>query len=334
MTLALNSFAHFLVDALCVTTLFSSGEAGDRLLIAILLYNTLAFSTQCIVGLLVDRCKTCKAPEAASIVCVVLGFALPLPFYLRIALVGLGNSVFHVTAGTVTLRQSGGKAWQLGVFVAPGAFGVTLGTLFPRWGLLLSALTLLCAAAILLTQKEDVCSPSSLTLPQGAGFPVLPAVLLACAVAVRALGGVAVSFPWKQSALHAFVMTFFVFAGKTVGGFLCDRFGAKRSAWISIPLAAVCIAFFNTNMPLSLLGQFLLNLSMPVTLWLLYLLMPDAPAFAFGLAASALWPGTIAGQFISLSSPYLRAFVILTFCFGVFAVVYSSGYLSRYKGRS
>ena len=40
------------------------------------------------------------------------------------------------------------------------------------------------------------------------------------------------------------------------------------------------------------MGQFLLNLTMPVTLWLLYLAMPDSPGFAFGLAASALWPGT------------------------------------------
>lgn len=334
LTLLLNSFAHFLVDALCVTTLFSSGEAGDRLLFGILLYNTLAFSTQCIVGLLIDRFRVCKAPEILSLVCVILGFALPLPFFFRVALVGLGNSVFHVAAGTVTLHQSSGKARQLGVFVAPGAFGVTLGSLFPRFGWILAGLMLLCAAAILLTQREDALRLPPPSLSKQSGFPVVPVVLLTCAVAVRALGGVAVAFPWKQTALHAFLMTFFVFAGKSAGGFVCDRLGAKRAAWISIPLAAVCVAFFSRSMPLSLLGQFLLNLSMPVTLWLLYLLMPDAPAFAFGLAASALWPGTIAGHFVSLSGPYLRIFVILTFCFGVFAIIYSSGYLSKHQVRS
>ena len=156
VTLLLNSIAHFLVDALCVTTLFSAAEAGERLLVGVVLYNTLAFSTQCVVGLLVDRLKREKTWELASFVLVILGFALPLPFYARIVLVGLGNSVFHVAAGTVTLRRSGEAAWPLGIFVAPGAFGVTLGTLFPRFGWLLAGLMVLCAAAIALTQQEPV----------------------------------------------------------------------------------------------------------------------------------------------------------------------------------
>ena len=258
--LILNSFAHFLVDALCVTTLFSAGESGVKLLFAVVLYNTLAFSTQCVVGLLIDRVDHCRQIEAASFALILLGFALPLPFYFRVALVGLGNSFFHVAAGTVTLRQSGGKARQLGVFVAPGAFGVTLGTLFPDFGWLLAALMLLCAVLIYILHKEPEGGAEH-RQEAAAGFPILPVVLLTCAVAVRAVGGVAVSFPWKHGAFHAFLMTFFVFAGKNAGGFVCDRIGAKRSAWISIPLAAVCIAFFCQSMPLSLLGQLLLNLT-------------------------------------------------------------------------
>ena len=328
MTLFFNSFAHFLVDALSITTLFSAGEAEERLLIGVLLYNTLAFSTQCVVGLFVDRFGRCRSLETLSFALVILGFALPLPFYARITLVGLGNSLFHVAAGTVTLEQSDGKAWPLGVFVAPGAFGVTLGTLYPRFGWVLAALMLLTAAALLL-RKEDAARPDGDTKRAEKGFPLLPVALLSIAVAVRALGGVAVSFPWKQTAFHAFAMTFFVFAGKSAGGFVCDRLGAKRSAWVSIPLAAVCIAFFSASMPLSLLGQFLLNLTMPVTLWLLYRLMPDAPAFSFGLAASALWPGTIAGYFIRLTGPWLWALVILSFCFGILAILYASRQLER-----
>ena len=327
MTLLLNSFSHFLVDALCVTALFSAGETGDSLLTGVLLYNTLAFSTQCFVGLLIDRCRSCKAPELASFALVLLGFALPLPFLLRIALFGLGNSLFHVAAGTVTLRRSGDRAWQLGVFVAPGAFGVTLGTLYPRFGWVLAALMLVCAVLLLLDKPEPEGWQGS--TKTASAFPATPVLLLTAAVAVRALGGVAVSFPWKETALDAFLMTAFVFAGKCAGGFVCDRLGAKRSAWLSIPLAAVCIAFFSQSMPLSLAGQLLLNLTMPVTLWLLYRLMPDSPGFAFGLAASALWPGTIAGRFISLSGPYLWVFVIVTFLFGLAAVLYCSAYLYK-----
>lgn len=328
MTLFLNSFAHFLVDALSITTLFSGGASGDSLLIGVLLYNTLAFSTQCIVGLVIDRFGHCRTWESAAFALVILGFALPVPFLARIALVGIGNSIFHVAAGTVTLQQSAGRAWSLGVFVAPGAFGVTLGTLFPRFGWALACLMAL-TAAILLLRKEESVPPVEERKPAGNSFPLLAVALLTVAVAVRALGGVAVSFPWKQTAFHAFLMTFFVFAGKAAGGFVCERLGAARSAWLSIPFAAVCIAFFSSNMPLSLLGQLLLNLTMPVTLWLLYRLMPDSPAFSFGLAASALWPGTIAGYFIQLSGPYLSTLVILSFCFGIFAILYASRFLSK-----
>ncbi len=322
MTLFLNSIAHFLVDALCITTLFSAGAEGNQLVLGVLLYNTLAFSLQCAAGLFVDRFGRCKAIETGSAALVILGFALPLPFFARIVLVGLGNCGFHVAAGTVTLQQSSGRAWQLGVFVAPGAFGVTLGTLYPRFGWILSAAMLLTALAILFRQ-EEASPPPDLPDRSASTSMILPVLLLTCAVAVRALGGVAVSFPWKQSALHAFVMTFFVFAGKAAGGFVCDRIGAKRSAWLSIPLAAVCIAFFSASMPLSLLGQFLLNLTMPVTLWLLYCLMPDEPAFSFGLAASALWPGTIAGQLFRITGPALWLCLILSFCFGLLAILYS-----------
>ncbi len=332
MTLFLNSFAHFLVDALSITTLFSAGATGDALLIGVLLYNTLAFSTQCIVGLVIDRFRNCRTWESAAFALVILGFALPAPFLVRIVLVGAGNSIFHVAAGTVTLRQSAGRAWPLGVFVAPGAFGVTLGTLFPRFGWVLACLMALTAAATLLRKEEPI--PSAVPgQPAGNGFPLLPVALLSVAVAIRALGGVAVSFPWKQTAFHAFLMTFFVFAGKAAGGFVFDRLGAARSAWLSVPLAAVCVAFFSASMPLSLLGQLLLNLTMPVTLWLLYRLMPDAPAFSFGLAASALWPGTIAGYFIQLSGPYLSTLVILSFCFGIFAILYASRFLTKTERR-
>lgn len=330
MTLFLYSFGHFLVDALCVTTLFSTGAEGERLLLGVLLYNTLAFSTQCIVGLLADRIGRGREGSIAAFALVILGFALPLPFYARILLVGVGNSIFHVAAGTLTLQRSGGKAWQLGVFVAPGAFGVTLGTLFPRFGWLLAAAMALCGVAVGLCKEKPAPLPAK-SAPKTDQFPLLPVVLLTIAVAARAVGGVAVSFPWKQTALHAFVMTAFVFLGKTAGGFVCDRIGARHSAWLSIPLAAVCIAFFSASMPLSLLGQFLLNLTMPVTLWLLYRLMPDAPGFAFGLAASALWPGTVAGYFISLSGPLLWVFVIITFCFGIFAILYTSTYIKKHS---
>ena len=63
------------------------------------------------------------------------------------------------------------------------------------------------------------------------------------------------------------------------------------------------------------------NLTMPVTLWLLYRAMPDSPGFAFGLAASALWPGMIAGKLINLTGPAQWCLVLVSFGFGLWAIL-------------
>ena len=319
LRLALNASAHLLVDGLCAATVFGPVRAAGDPAVLILVYNTLAFSTQCLVGLAADRIRRHETSEALAMALIVLGFSLPLPAWLRVVLIGLGNSVFHVAAGAMTIEQSRGKAWPLGVFVAPGAIGVTAGTLWPQTGTVFAVLLAICAAAALLLPKG---SPAPLKCEKAEGSLLVP-ILLTLAVAVRAVGGSAVSFPWKTGAAGALVLTGAVFLGKCAGGFVCDRLGARRSAWLSIAPAAVLIAFCSAWAAPSLLGQFALNLTMPVTLWLLWRAMPDAPGFAFGLAASALWPGMIAGGLMTLTGPALWVCVLLSFSFGLWAVLFA-----------
>ena len=337
MLLFLHSIAHLLVDAVCAAALFGPLRGPDEEFTRlILLYNTLAFSTQCLVGLAADRLGKDRFLAPAGMLTVVLGFALPLPAVLRVILIGLGNSAFHVGGGIETLRSGRGKAAHLGVFVAPGAIGLTLGTLYPACGPLAAALLALTAAALLWTKPAERAPEASPAVP---AEPVrsrrleAAIVLLTAAVAVRAVGGAGVSYPWKTAPIHAALITLFVFAGKTAGGFVCDRLGPSRSAWLSIPLAAALITFCAGWMIPSLLGQFALNLTMPITLWLLFRAMPDSPGFAFGLAASALWPGTIAGQAISLTGSARWILLLTCFLFGLLAVLYAVSALKRSNDR-
>lgn len=328
MLLLLNSLAHLLVDGVCAATVFGPVRDAADFTALVLLYNTLAFSTQCLVGLAADRIRRHGWAASAAMALVVLGFFLPLPAWLRICLVGIGNSVFHVAGGAMTLERSGGKAASLGVFVAPGAVGLTLGTLWPQLGIAFAILLACCAAVVIPLEKA---APAEELPAQRGELRVdwaLP-LLLTLAVAVRAVGGCAVSFPWKTGAAMALVMTACVFAGKTAGGFLCDRLGAGKTALVSVVPAAVLIAFCSAWSVPSLAGQLLLNLTMPVTLWLLYRAMPDSPGFAFGLAASALWPGTIAGGLMHLTGPLLWLCVIVSFVFGLGAILYAETELKR-----
>ena len=310
-----NAAAHFCVDGLCATVLFGKLPAEKEFLI--LLYNTLAFSTQCIVGLLADRLKRQAGAELCSALLLLSGWILPLPPILRVVLIGFGNSLFHVTGGIETLQRCHGKSWSLGVFVAPGALGLSLGVAFPQFGGFFAAGVFLfvCCACLMenrsLPDTVEHTENDSLTEP----------ILLTVAVAVRAVGGSAVYFPWKTGLMWTMILTVFVVLGKIAGGFLCDCLGPSGTALWTVPAAAVLVAFLSAYAVPSVIGQFLVNLSMPVTLWLLFRMLPDAPGFAFGLAASALWPGTIAGQMMILTGPALWVCVLISFCFSLAAIL-------------
>ncbi|MBO4915587.1 MAG: hypothetical protein J5449_10310 [Oscillospiraceae bacterium] len=328
--MALDSIAHLSVDALCAATVLGGSIDPESLAQMTILYNTLAFSTQCLVGLAADRLRRHAVSASVSMLLVVMGFALPLPPLLRVCCVGIGNSVFHVSGGAMTLERSGGRADALGVFVAPGAVGLALGTLWPKLGVLYAILLALCSLAVIpLERRAPPSSTVKVWTVSGNGTTVL---LLTLAVAVRAVGGSAVSFPWKSGAALSLLTVLFVFAGKAAGGFVCDRLGARRTALLSIIPAAMLIAFCSAWAAPSLVGQFALNLTMPVTLWLMYRAMPDSPGFAFGLAASALWPGTIAGQLMTLTGNAQRGCILVSFLFGLLAILFVEKYLSRSGG--
>ena len=317
-TLILNSIAHFLTDAVCAAALFGPVFQTGDIAAAVLLYNTLAFSTQCVVGLMTDGLRRHEWLAGAGLMLCSLGALAPLPWIARVLLIGLGNSLFHVAGGTVTLKGSGGRAWPLGIFVAPGALGLALGTMFPAL-LLYFAMPAAALSVIMLIPRQER------EIERGAvgKTPWLAVALLLCAVAVRAVGGSAADFPWKLTPLISIATVLCVVFGKAAGGFLCDKLGSKRSAYISIPLAAVLTAFCAAYALPSMAGQLLLNLTMPVTLWLLYRAMPDSPGLAFGLAASALWPGSLLGGMIKLTGPAASLLILACFIFGLWAIVYS-----------
>ena len=355
-----NAISHFLVDAACVGALFSFGTEALALSSAVVVYNTLAFSTQCLVGLLMDRAlrrdrprsdylMLCGTVQAAAMFVVAAAALYPFGLMIKAVLIGLGNSVFHVAGGSVTLDRSGGKAAPLGLFVAPGAFGVTLGVLYPQIIDYICAALGIAAVACFSIYRRSVfykdlggtaekttvdgqasfkgsadpsASGNDLTRKTAKSDPILPVAFLTFAVAVRAIGGSAAEFTWKTGAAASLLLTLFVFLGKALGGFVCDRLGVVKPAIASIVVAAILTAFFAWSMPLSFVGQLLINLSMPVTLWLMYRHIPDYPGLAFGLAASALWPGALIGGLIKLTGPLQSLLIIVCFLLGLGAIIY------------
>lgn len=317
MVLLVNSISHLLVDGVCAAALFGKMGSDPNLSMLVMLYTTLAFSTQGLVGIIGDRLKRHVQTDSIAMLAVAVGFLLPFPPLLRTVIIGVGNSIFHVAGGTMTLEDSNGKAGKLGIYVAPGAIGLNVGTLWPKAGTAMAIALIVSSVAILFA-----CKPRTVAQRNPTSHPRVAVIaLLTLSVAVRAIGGTAVRFAWNTTSGMAMLLVLFVFAGKSVGGFVCDRVGVRATAMISLIPAAVLIVFFSERMLPSLVGQFLLNLTMPVTLWLLYLAMPDSPGFAFGLAASALWPGTLVGRM--MNGQELWIYVLVSFYFGLISMLYS-----------
>ena len=132
---------HFLVDGLCALAMFGIFLPGGRGIYPMLIYNFCAFALQMPMGVLLDALNEKEKggrkknfalfAAAAGVVCTVAGLAAGP------AVLGTGNALFHVGGGVGTIQEDNEKNWKgrgLGVFVAPGALGLYLGTLAAKQG--------------------------------------------------------------------------------------------------------------------------------------------------------------------------------------------------------
>ena len=328
--LTANSAAHLLVDAVCASAVVSAAAAD--LLTVFILYNTFAFSTQCVLGLLTDRYGHCRILAPAACFWVALCGALPLQATWIAVMIGLGNSLFHVSAGSTVMEISDGRAAPLGFFVAPGALGVFAGKVFPWFRTVFCILLTLTALWLLAEYRLERKQPVSVPDEEEPTREYLGmALLLLLAVMTRAIGGSVAVISRQLMTWQNALLIFTVFAGKSLGGIISDRIGIRKMTGISLPIAAILILITGRSFTAGTVGQFLLNLSMPVTLFLIYRCLPKAPGFSFGLAASALWPGTLIGNYISVSEKIRTA--LLLFCFGIslVSILYSERKISHEK---
>jgi FSR family fosmidomycin resistance protein-like MFS transporter len=294
--------AHFLVDAACIGVLFSlinrqifTAEVMTWLFIT---YNLLAFGLQVIIGFAVD---TFEIPRQSAVIGLVLtGIASlifsPLPVAAVIT-AGIGNALFHVGGGVISLNLTPRKATAPGIFVAPGALGVLVGTLLGKNGHFFAWPFILGMAALRILfffipqptmyQKQ---TESKTTQPFNFEYIIY---LVLFVVAVRSMVGFAVVFPWKTDINLLVILTLCVALGKGLGGFLADKFGwirvAAGSLVLSIPLLTVGVSSPASGM----IGMLLFNITMPVTLTMISNLLPGKPGTAFGLTCAALVLGTL-----------------------------------------
>ena len=290
----LYAVLHFLVDLVCAWAMFSFYIEGNYE--NLLIYNFCAFALQMPFGtlldLLKDRMRRLPATVAALGAMITVVGSLMHP-----AVLGIGNALFHVGGGVDVMEEdimTHKKGKALGLFVAPGAIGLYVGTLISKGfqNMTVPICSALCMAVLLYLlfrfgnepkrQMQEAEAPG-----WGNGIPIFCCFLV---VVLRSWVGLAVSFQWKAFASFAALAVFAAAAGKFCGGLLAARFGIRSTAAVSLLLAAVC--YLAADIPMfGIAAVFLFNMSMPLTLWLVGKMLPHLAGFSFGLLTFGLFLG-------------------------------------------
>ena len=297
---------HFLVDALCGSAMlgYVVEDAPDGDFWLIMGYNFLAFATQVLTGWLADRLKHDRWLWLLSLLMVISGATVGLCHpWLATALLGLGNSLFHVSAGREVIRRhtlaGKSKARELGLFVGPGALGIGLGCMFPKEMYIVSLAGMFIVLALFLwlrpaeTAETTAESTSARTSESNWRYRAQAAAMMTFCVFCRAASGFCGPSPWRSSMALCILCFLLVMGGKMAGGFIGDRWGHWRTGLAALVISWILLVIGGESICLALSAQFVANLLMAITLYVLVKLYPSSPGMMFGLAAVVLFPGLL-----------------------------------------
>ena len=297
------SLAHALVDAACAAVVFYLFKINiigqDSLAILIVLYNFLAFGLQAPLGFLVDKWHLpVQFAVGGCLVVALATVAVNFSPFLAVFLAGFGNALFHIGGGVISLNLEPKKAALPGIFVAPGALGLLIGILvgkdfsFVAWPFVF--LLIIAAFLIFFIQGPKIKYEYSLKkTPNKINKTELIIVLFLLSITIRSIVGLAVAFPWKQDLDLLIVLTLAVFFGKAFGGIMADRLGWMRISMISLLISAPLLSIGAMFPVCGIVGFFLFNMTMPITLVAIFNLLPGRAGLAFGLTTFALLIGFI-----------------------------------------
>ena len=308
--LGISASLHFLVDALCCCCMLLLVKSSDSnaLLGVYLTYNVVAFMTQPLTGMVADRLQrrhwllmaaslllALAVLTAALIVALGWNRLSPDMLYVVAVLLGGGNSLFHVWGGKQVAVGTDNDIRALGVFVSTGAFGLSVGALCCSWPVLFAFLHLIPLLSVAYLHVE----PSQTTAadaphPKPAYSPVVvwtAVVAVAAVVLFRSFIGEKLTTGIDKTQLLILLFGAVSMAGKMAGGWIALRLGIVRALVVVLVAFALCFLLRDTSVAVVLAGLFLINCTMPVTLYWANALLPGREGLAFGLLAAVLVPG-------------------------------------------
>lgn len=286
---------HAIVDASCILLILGGIDVRAELPAFLILYNLLAFGLQLPFGWIIDKIQ--KPVLSAMLGCTILSLSLILFIYplASTILAGIGNALFHVGGGIISLNLKPGRASISGLFVAPGGIGLFAGGLIVKYYGFhpeITIILLLCMGVLIFLLKSPPLF-YGLKKEKHVNYLVLTILLLLFTICIRSAVGLSVNFPWQSKLTLLILLTLSIAMGKALGGFLADYFGWIKTSVGGLVASALLLAFAAKIPVCGIAGIFLFNLTMPVTLVAISNLLPGQPGFSFGLTTFTLVIGSL-----------------------------------------
>ena len=318
--ISIYGLSHFIVDFVCAIFILGKlpyiANTNSEFVISVIVYNFFAFAFQVPIGYILDKLKIYKYVAIIGLSFIGLCYLININNVFMLAtIVGIGNALFHLEGGVNIYSISKRKAFLNGLFVAPGALGIFLGTTFHNELIItyLPIILILVAIVLLfLVQKRKI--DKELNENRKGNFNnlsiALIVVLIGLSIIVRSIGGSAIIYTWKSGFALGWIYTISIVIGKAFGGFLADKLGLLKVALISLACSTICLLLGYNIHVFAYIGILLFNVPMSITLTILENTLSKKIACAVGLNTMFLFIGylicfidmTINNNFILISS--------------------------------
>ncbi len=298
---SIYSICHFIVDFVCAIFILGKlpyiSNTSNEFVTAMIIYNFFAFAFQVPLGYILDKLRAYKYVAIIGLCFIGLCYLINLNNVFMLAtIVGIGNALFHLEGGVNIYSVSKRKAFLNGLFVAPGALGIFLGTTFHN-ELIVTYLpiTLIIISIVLLflVQKREIYKGlMENRIDNFNNFSIaLIVILIGLSIIVRSIGGSAIIYTWKNDFILGFIYTLSITIGKAFGGLFADKFGLFKVALISLACSAICLILgYNVHF-FAYIGILLFNIPMSITLTILENTLSKKIACAVGLNTMFLFIG-------------------------------------------
>ncbi len=331
--IAVYGFGHFYIDFVCnfsisAILLFNLTNLNfNNFVFLIIAYNLLQLATQPFFGLLMDYYNKPKLGAILGLILTCLGGALIFNPLIAIPVFAIGNAIYHVAGGLISLRLEPGKSFYPGMFVGPGAMGLFLGVSMKYLDIMsltfFAAITFLVGLYLLfllLKCKVEVKEKKIITKTHKSNFVFWCACLLLVSVGMRSVLYGTFVLSWSKIWIYGLLLAIAITLGKMLGGYFADRYGWKKVGMIGLLTAVPLMTVFAHLPLLAMIGAFCFNLVMPITLTALANLMPKYKATAFGLTAMALILGSYILAFFKKIIVINNLFVVIVLIINVMSL--------------